>query len=78
MHICRKRGVVWQNSEDKRTGEAVLQLIKSRSDISKLGIVFKEKGRKNFAFGSGAKREEFAQLIQTINIKNGQPIANYK
>ena len=71
LHIDRSRGVVWQNSEDPKTGEPIVQLIKSRSDKSKLGIVLKNKGRKNYAFDSGAKREEFAQLIQTMNVKNG-------
>lgn len=53
----------------------VLQLIKSRSDKTKLGIKF-ETGpgkweRKNYVFPDARQREYFAQLVQRMKITHG-------
>lgn len=57
------------------TYKEIIQLIKSRSDKSKLGIVIKTgKGkpeRKNFAFENGREREQFSQNWQAMKIKHG-------
>mmetsp|Transcript_28320 Transcript_28320/g.84785 ORF Transcript_28320/g.84785 Transcript_28320/m.84785 type:complete len:987 (-) Transcript_28320:101-3061(-) len=53
----------------------VIQLIKSRSDKTKMGIKFATAQgkweRKNYAFPDALKREYFAQLVQRMKIKHG-------
>jgi hypothetical protein len=53
----------------------VLQLIKSRSDKTKLGIKFETSPgkweRKNYAFPDARQREYFAQLVQRMKITHG-------
>eukprot|EP00038_Savillea_parva_P013131 m.7397 g.7397 ORF g.7397 m.7397 type:complete len:971 (-) comp2443_c0_seq2:390-3302(-) len=55
--------------------DEVIQLIKSRSDRTKLGIKFETMPnkweRKNYAFADARQREHCAQLVQRMKIKHG-------
>eukprot|EP00040_Diaphanoeca_grandis_P005099 m.31381 g.31381 ORF g.31381 m.31381 type:complete len:982 (-) comp16450_c0_seq1:290-3235(-) len=82
LHINVKQGLVVMAdgkasavATKKYSHSEVVQVIKSRSDKTKLGIVLTAtKGkaeRRNFVFADARKREECAQLLQALKIKHG-------